>query len=263
MKASAGRHRVMDLARPGLAGSPVRARWREAAGALQSILSRRQYLFADVGDQRNIWPSACWDCPRSRAEGPAPLPQYLASAGKAGSPFPMKTHALLQRARSRCRPGCATSSGLAGRPRWSSSSATAAVLRKGGEPTRIPSTRVYGRLRLGKPVDAILDTCEAHDQGRAPRPPGCEDRRRHVGPARRAGADPKHGAGSRGACGPRIARERSSRAPSSGPVRASFPDDESCVEARGPCSGPQVRPVPAGERRLAGRLAEEARREEG
>jgi AbrB family looped-hinge helix DNA binding protein len=38
-----------------------------------------------------------------------------------------------------------------------------AVLRKGGGPTH-PVDRVYGRLRLGKPVDAILDAM------RGPRP---------------------------------------------------------------------------------------------
>lgn len=47
-----------------------------------------------------------------------------------------------------------------------------AVLRKGGGPTH-PVDRVYGRLQLGKPVDALLDAM------RGPRP--------KLGPTRRRG----------------------------------------------------------------------------
>jgi AbrB family looped-hinge helix DNA binding protein len=46
-----------------------------------------------------------------------------------------------------------------------------AVLRKGGGPTH-PVDRVYGRLRLGQPVDTLLDAM------RGPRPKVKPDRRR-------------------------------------------------------------------------------------
>ena len=48
-----------------------------------------------------------------------------------------------------------------------------AVLRKGGGPTH-PVDRVYGRLRLGQPVDALLDAM------RGPRPRVNPNRRRRA-----------------------------------------------------------------------------------
>jgi AbrB family looped-hinge helix DNA binding protein len=50
-----------------------------------------------------------------------------------------------------------------------------AVLRKGGGPTH-PVDRIYGRLRLGEPVDAVLDAM------RGPRPNLGPNRRRRRRP---------------------------------------------------------------------------------